>query len=173
MILSLNDPRWMTLSTAYGSACEQVVVWLRQAYAEGVAGDILGNIINEIQHQGDTSEAMYAVAPHLLMLAESAEPSIARQLDIHAGLIHCASQTSNAVQCPDDLKAEFIQSATLGRRRVTEWLQVAEGLDDFKYGVAALAGFVGHGRFGRVLEGIEFFKGQFYYSGLDDPIPEV
>ncbi|MDO9484187.1 MAG: hypothetical protein Q8Q84_12530 [Hydrogenophaga sp.] len=171
MTLALDNSRWLTLATAYGSDSEQVVGWLREAYAHGMQEEMLGDLINEIQHQGDTSEAMYAVAPHLLALAETAESGMARQLDIHAGLIHCASQVNGAVQCPEDLKVEFMLSASIGKHRIAGWIQTAEALDDFKYAVAALAGFLGHGRFGFVIEGVEFYNDQFYHAGVDDPIP--
>ncbi len=133
----------------------------------------LGDIINEVQHQGDTSEAMYAVSPHLLTLAEAAEPKMARDLVIHAGLIHCSSQTLNAVDCPEDLRAEFEQSAEIGRQRLMETLPSAQSFDDMKYDFAALAGFMGHGRFGLVIEGIEFFEDQFYQSAFEEPIPDA
>lgn len=38
----------------------KVVVWLKDAYDTGMTSELLGSLINEIQHQGDPSEAMYA-----------------------------------------------------------------------------------------------------------------
>jgi hypothetical protein len=161
------------LTTAYGGGCDELIAWLRLAYDQGMTDDRLGDIINEIQHQGDTSEAMYAVAPHLLALAEATHPKAAHQFVIHAGLIHCASQTKSAVQCPDDLRAEFDSSAEVGREMLMRMLPAAEDLDDFKYKVAALAGFMEHGRFGLVIEAVEFFDDQFYHSAFEEPIPDA
>ena len=173
MTLALDNSRWSTLTTAYGGGCDELLGWLRHAYAEGMTDERLGDIINEVQHQGDTSEAMYAVAPHLLALADSAAPKMARELAIHAGLIHCSSQTLNAVGCPEDLRAEFDQSAETGRRRLMETLPSAQCFDDMKYDFAAIAGFMGQGRFGLVIEGIEFFEDQFYQSAFEEPIPNA
>jgi hypothetical protein len=108
-----------------------------------------------------------------LALAEAADAKAAHQFVIHAGLIHCASQTKSAVRCPDDLSAEFDTSAALGREMLMRLLPVAKDVDDFKCEVAALAGFMGHGRFGLVIEGVEFFEDQFYHSAFEEPIPDA
>jgi hypothetical protein len=173
MPLPVQDSRWTTLTTAYGGGCDELIAWLRLAYEQGMTDDLLGDIINEIQHQGETSEAMYAVAPHLLALAEAADPKAAQQFAIHAGLIHCASQTKSAVPCPDDLRVDFDRSAAVGREMLMRMLPAAKDLDDFKYEVAALAGFMGHGRFGLVIEGLEFFEDQFYHPAFEEPIPDA
>ena len=173
MTLALDDSRWSTLTTAYGGGCDELLGWLRHAYAEGMTDEHLGDIINEVQHQGDTSDSMYAVAPHLLTLADGAEPKMARHMLIHAGLIHCSSQTLNAIECPPDLRAGFERSAAIGRQSMMEILPSAQDFDDLKYDFAALAGFMGHGRFGLVIEGIEFFEDQFYQSAFEDPIPDA
>lgn len=172
MTLCLDDSRWSTLTTAYGGGCDELLSWLRHAYAEGMTDERLGDIINEVQHQGDTSEAMYAVAPHLLALAAAAAPKMARELAIHAGLIHCSSQTLNAIKCPEDLRTDFDRSAEIGRQRLIAILPSAQSFD-LKYDFAALAGFMGHGRFGLVVEGIEFFEDQFYQSAFEEPIPDA
>jgi hypothetical protein len=173
MPLPLEDSRWLTLKTAYRGGCDELVVWLQKAYDDGMTKSVLGDIINEIAHQGDTSEAMYAVVPHLLAMTEVAGPRAAHDLLINAGLIHCLSQVPGAIQCPDDLKGDFARSATVGREKLMEMLTSAVDFDEFKYEVAALAGFMGHGRFGLVVEGVEFFEDQFYHSAFEDPIPGV
>ena len=44
--------------------------------------------------------------------------------------------------------------------------------DDFKYLIAALAGFSGHGRFGRLIEGFDLYQDQFHHALLDTPIDD-
>jgi hypothetical protein len=65
MPLALTDPRWNELRTSYGST-KDVVAWLAEAEREGAVSDErLGDLINEVQHQGGTSTAMYASRPIL------------------------------------------------------------------------------------------------------------
>ncbi len=74
MPLSLTDPRWSELQSSYGGT-EDVVAWLTEAQQEGgLSSERLGDLINEVQHQGDTSTAMYTVATHLIDLARGATP---------------------------------------------------------------------------------------------------
>jgi hypothetical protein len=71
MPLALTDPRWNDLRTSYGETTD-VIAWLTEAQRAGLSEDQLGDLINEVQHQGGTSTAMYAVAPHLIALARRA-----------------------------------------------------------------------------------------------------
>ena len=77
-----------------------VVSWLATAYLSGMNDELLGDIINDVQHQGDTSEAMYAVAPHLLALSQKSSGKMALLMLIHAGLISASSQSQIAVVQP-------------------------------------------------------------------------
>ena len=74
MPLSLTDPRWIELQSSYGSV-EDVIALLMEAGQQGGLSRLrLGDLINEVQHQGDTSTAMYAVAIHPIALARRAMP---------------------------------------------------------------------------------------------------
>lgn len=172
MPISLDAPEWSELTTAYGTSCNQVIRWLRTAYLSGMTSDLLGDIVNEIQHQGDTSPAMYAVAPHLVALASNGENPMSRDLIVQAGLIHASAQTPAAESCPPELLEQFQLSAVAGRQSALRLLSELQDFDNFKYLVAALSGFMGHGRFGLILEKFELFEGQFHHVSLDDPIPE-
>lgn len=86
MPLPLTDPRWSELHSSYGGT-EDVVAWLTEAYEQGgLSGARLGDLINEVQHQGDTSTAMYAVVAHLIELARRASPHEALTLLTHAAM---------------------------------------------------------------------------------------
>jgi len=172
MPLALDDNRWNTLETAYKLPATDVVEWLAVAYRTGMNEDLLGDIINDVQHQGDTSETMYAVAPHLLALAQNCVGAIRLQMIVHAGLICASAQSETAVPCPSDLKSEFDGVKGLGRKLVLEQLASDHGFDNFKYLLAALAGFSGHGRFGRIIEGFDFYENQFHHALLDDPLDD-
>jgi hypothetical protein len=171
MPLPLDDPRWSELHGGYNGTSD-VVAWLKEAQqAEGLSPERLGDLINEVQHQGGTSTAMYAVAGHLIEFARRASPERALDLFIQAGLIYAESARSNAVPCPPFLRVEFDALASEGARLLAPLLPAATDFDNFKYAVAALAGFTGHHAFGRLLMGLDFYKGQFYHSSLEKPFP--
>src|SRR5215468_10633106 len=114
MPLPLTDPRWSELRSSY-DGIEDVVAWLTEAYQQGGFSDgRLGDLINEVQHQGGTSTAMYAVAPHLIALARRAKPEEALPLLIHAGIIYANSEGSCIVPCPEFLFHEFVAAAQSG-----------------------------------------------------------
>lgn len=173
MPLDLNDKRWSTLKTAYQTPASEVAESLAIAYRSGMSEELLGNIINEVQHQGDTSEAMYAVAPHLLELSKMHDGDLGLQLLLHTGLICGSSQLEGAVACPIDLIAEFEGLAEQGRRLTLKFLEDVHDFEDFKYLLAALAGFSNHGRFGKVIEGFDLFENRFFHVLLDEPLDDA
>jgi hypothetical protein len=170
MPLELTDSRWKKLKSGYGGIAD-VVAWLKEAGQGNLSSELIGNLVNEVRHQGDTSTAMYAVAPHLISLAHQAPPEKALILLTHAGLIYASSDSPGAVQCPSFLREEFTASALEGAASLAPRLPLAKGFDTFKYAVAALAGFTGHRAFARFLDGLDFFEGQFHHSLLDEPFP--
>ena len=110
MPLSFDDPRWGELRTSYNGT-NDVIAWLKEAYETGIlTGERIGDLINEVQHQGDTSSAMYAVATHLIELARQASPSDALTLLTHAGLIYANSSAPRADSCPAFLLSDFVTS---------------------------------------------------------------
>jgi len=75
MPLPLADPRWSELHGCYNGT-DDAVAWLTEAYEQGgLSDERLGDLINEVQHQGDKSTAMSAVATHLIELARRAPPA--------------------------------------------------------------------------------------------------
>jgi hypothetical protein len=170
MPLPLTDPRWAELRGSYGST-DDIVAWLTEAHVSGLTDERLGDLINEVQHQGDTSTAMYAVAGHLISLARQASPAEALRLLTHAGLIHASSDRPKAVPCPTFLQEEFTSSAQEGAQMLSPLLPQAGDFAAFKWGVAALAGFVGHRNFARFLDGLDFYEGKYYHALLDAPFP--
>src|SRR6516164_2425402 len=144
MPLPLTDPRWNELRSSYDGT-EDVVAWLTEAYDEGgLSSERLGDLINEVQHQGGTSTAMYAVAAHLIELARCASQEDALTLLTHAGVIYANSDSPGAVQCPAFLCDEFRAGAPEGAKLLSPLLPLATDFDAYKWAVAGLAGFVGH-----------------------------
>ncbi len=170
MPLSLNDPRWAQLSGSYGNT-KDIVAWLSDAYAGGgMSEERLGELVNEVQRQGGTSTAMYAVAGHLLELARAAEPKAALGLLTQAGCIHAAARGLRAIPCPSFLEAEFLASVRTGAKQLTALLPDLNELADFHYAVTGLAGLVGHHAFGRFLMGVNFYQGKFFHSSVEGEI---
>ena len=170
MPLALTDPRWNELEGSYGDTAD-VVAWLTEAQQEGLSRERLGDLINEVAHQGDTSTAMYAVATHLIELARRATPEARLPLLIHAGLIYANSDRPKAVRCPLFLEQEFTSSASEGAKMLAQLVTCAADFYEFKWAVAALAGFMGHRSFGRFLDGLELYQGRFHHALLDGPFP--
>ena len=170
MSLPLTDSRWNELQSSYGDTAD-VVAWLKDAEKNGLSDKRLGDLINEVQHQGGTSTAMYAVAGHLVALAHKAPPSAALRLLTHAGLIHANSDRDGSVPCPAFLKDEFILSARDGSQMLAALLPQAGDFDTYKWAVAALAGFRGHHSFARFLDGLDLYEGRFHHALLNGPFP--
>lgn len=170
MPLALTDPRWKKLRSSYGGT-EDVVAWLTEAQEHGLSDERLGDLINEVQHQGDTSTAMYAVATHLIELARRATPAEALTLLIHAGVIYANSDGPRAVACPAFLQKDFTTSASVGAQLLAPLLLLATDFDTYKWAVAGLAGFMGHHSFARFLDGLELYEDRFHHALLDEPFP--
>lgn len=170
MPLSVTDPRWSELRSSYGST-EDVVAWLTEAEQEGLSSERLGDLINEVQHQGGTSTAMYAVAFHLIALAGRATPQEALALLTHAGVIYANSRRRDAVPCPTFLSEEFRASASEGAKLLAPLLRLATDFDAYKWAVAGLAGFLGHHEFAHFLDGLDFYEGRFHHMLIGGPFP--
>ena len=171
MPLALIDPRWNELQGSYGDTTD-VVAWLAEAQQEaGLSDKRLGDLINEVQHQGGTSTAMYAVAPHLIHFARRATPNAALTLLTHAGLIYADSDRPGAIACPPFLQEEFTALAHEGAVMLANLLPRAADFDTFKWAVAGLAGFMGHRSFGRFLDGLDYYEGQFHHVLIGGPFP--
>ncbi len=173
MTIPLDDSRWDNLETAYHCPCDELLAWLSSAYKGALTSELLGDIINEIQHQGDTSTSMYAVAPHLLQLATLTPEPLALELVTHAGLIHASASAPNAVACPATVLHDFSESTQIGLQRSAALLTCPMDSTSLKYLLAAIAGFAGHGRIGRFIEGLDFEDDGVWSSHLDEPIPDL
>ncbi len=172
MPLALDHNRWGTLRTAYNTPATEVAELLAVASRSGINDDLLGNIINEVQHQGDTSEAMYAVVPHLLEMSRIAEGNMRLGLVVDAGMICGSSQSKTAVPCPADLKPEFEVYRESGRKMALAELETVDNFEDFKGLLAALAGYSGYGRFGSIVDGFDLYEDRFHHVLLDEPFNE-
>ncbi len=115
---------------------------------------------------------MYPTASHLLELAQNENEALSLQMIIHAGLICASAQSSTAVPCPPDLELEFSHTKLIGRKMALSLLEGDHDFESFKYLLAALAGFSGHGRFGRIIEGFDLFENQFHHALVDQPLDD-
>lgn len=172
MPLALTDSRWNELQSAYNGT-DDVVAWLAEAYERGgLSDERLGDLVNEVQHEGDTSTAMYAVATHFIELARRASPVDALTLLAHAGIIYANSDVPGAIPCPAFLREDFVESASEGAKMLSPLLTHATDFDAYKWAVAGLAGFMGHHSFARFLDGLDLYEGQFHHTLLDEPFPK-
>ncbi len=170
MPLPLSDPRWSELHSSYNGT-DDVVAWLAEAYEQGFSSERLGDLINEVQHQGGTSSAMFAVATHLIELARGASPQDALTLLTHAGIIYASTDGPCSTPCPAFLRDDFVTSASDGAKMLSPLLPLATDFDSYKWAVAGLAGFLGHRSFARFLDGLDFFEGKFHHQLIGGPFP--
>jgi hypothetical protein len=170
MPLALTDPRWSSLKGSYGGVAD-VLKWLDEAYASGMTSDLLGDLINEVQHQGDSSSAMYALAPHLVQLAQDADPEMKLSILTSAGLIYASAGKDGWADCEDFLEDEMREIAPAAASALASFLPATEEFVEFQWGVAALAGLLGHDSFARLLCNLDLFEGKFHHQLLDHPIP--
>jgi len=63
-VLSLDDPKWKTLTGGYRTAYDASAA-LRELER---GGDVWDESWNELHHQGDVGEASYAAVPHLVRI---------------------------------------------------------------------------------------------------------
>ncbi|MGC3970163.1 MAG: hypothetical protein QM775_23395 [Pirellulales bacterium] len=151
---------------------EDVVAWLTEAYEQGgLSHERLGDLINEVQHQGGTSSAMFAVATHLIELARRASPQDALTLLTHAGIIYAGTDGPRSTPCPAFLREDFVSSAADGAKMLSPLLPLATDFDAYKWAVAGLAGFLGHHGFARFLNGLDFYEGKFHHQLIGGPFP--
>ncbi|MCC6358025.1 MAG: hypothetical protein IT450_04725 [Phycisphaerales bacterium] len=172
MPMSLTDPRWRELRGSYGGV-DDILTWLAEAYQVGRLSETrLSDLVNEVQHQGGTSTAMYAVAVHLIELARRSSPRDALALLTHAGFIYARSRDSDAAPCPSFLSDEFNATAPVGATMLSPLLALATDFDSYKGAVAGLAGFIGLHGFTRFLDGLDYYEGKFFHQLIGGPFPE-
>lgn len=171
MPLDLKDARWAELPGSYGHS-RDVVAWISEAVeAKSLSGDRLGDVINEVCHQGDASLALYAVVPHFVGLASLVKPSEVIDLLIHAGLLCASTGQAKAPACPAFLLADYKEASDKGAELLAPHISKVEEFETFKYSVAALAGFMGYTNFGRFLEPFELYNGEFHHPWFTRPRP--
>jgi len=69
-MLSLDDPRWKTLTGGYRVPYD-VSVPLHKLFERGGSKELWTELWQELHHQGDVGPASYAAVPHLLEFARS------------------------------------------------------------------------------------------------------
>ena len=170
MTLSLTDSRWSELPGSYGRSTD-VVKWLAEAKEAGsISDERLGDLVNEVAHQGDGSLALYAVVPYFVEFAKNADTKEAVALLTHAGLLCADADRAKTRPCPEFLASEYRQAAIEGARLLAPLLPEANDFDGFKYAVAATAGFLGNWEFARFLDTLEFYENQFHHPWFEKPM---
>ena len=169
--LTLNDPIWATLETSYGTNCDDLRKWLRACEEGEITKELLGDIINDANHQGDTSPAMYAVAVMLIQLAGDTPRPLRRSLLVAAGMLHADAAKPTAAACPAELRQRFDASAAVGRDLLLESYADGSFVGHIYY-LAALSAFTGYPAFGRLLEGFDLDEGRHWHVWLDGVIEE-
>ena len=152
-VVPLDDDRWDDVETAYGTSCDELRGWLAEAYAGALSDALLGDVVNEVAHQGDHSEAIYAVVPHLVRLSRVLTNAQSLLCLMHAGLL-CANADRHP--CPAALEDEYAAAREFGLSDLRERLSPELDESTFRYALAAAAGFAGHRRVADALDRFDF-----------------
>ncbi|TWT89951.1 hypothetical protein Mal64_03330 [Pseudobythopirellula maris] len=114
---------------------------------------------------------MYAVAPHLIELSSQVNNSMQLALLSHAGVVYAFAEREGYAECLDEIEDDFREAATIGASRLSPLLANTGNFEDFQWGVAGLAGFLGHDKFARLLGNLDYYEEEFHYVLLDHTIP--
>src|SRR5687767_11123896 len=105
-MLALDDPRWHSLSHAYGRASD-IPVLIADADADRRTGDDVGStwfsLWSALCHQGDAYTASYAAVPHLMALAPNHLQRKQYEPLYLAACIELARLEGRAPPVPEDL----------------------------------------------------------------------
>jgi hypothetical protein len=145
------------LRSSYG-ACDNVVRLLNRAYESPLTSEELGDLVNEVNHQGDPSTAALATATHPVELSASAPDELARDYLIHAGLMLATGALPGAPPHPNFLADEIAQCRESGARRLSAFFPLAQARDDYVYVAAGMAGFLGHHDLALVLSNMDCYS---------------
>ena len=106
-MIELDDPRWPTLSHAYGSAADIPELLRKLACATGPTtgydSEPWFTLWSSLCHQGDVYDASYAALPHIVEIAcDAKEPIDFRFFQLPAA-IEIARSSGNGPDVPADL----------------------------------------------------------------------
>ena len=153
--MPLDDDRWHDLETAYRGSCDDLITRLSDAYVGDFIEDFLGVTVNEVAHQGDHSDSIFAVVPHFVRLSRVCRDARSLDLLIQAGLM---CQIADELPCPAPVEDEYRMAREIGLADLRDRLSAQLDQDAFRYALGATAGFAGYGRLTDILDKFEFLE---------------
>jgi len=146
IVLTLNDPRWANLSTAYGSAVDlpNLLILAAEDFRPGHAEQSTWFALwSALCHQGDVYTASYAAVPHLVGLA-TAHLQRRHHDALHlAASIELSRLQGRGPAVPDDLSASYYQAVAVGRRLAERGVSAAWDRNSERVLLGSLAAFSG------------------------------
>jgi hypothetical protein len=147
-MLSLDDPRWETLTHAYGSAVD-LPSRLRALASGPVTEELTEALWSSLWHQGDVYTASYAAAPHLVEAAAAMPVEQRVEWLVLALGIGAAAREPDAPPVPEDLAPGLEAAAARGRPLVSELVAAREWSEaDARWVTGLVAVVAGHPKFG-------------------------
>ena len=117
-MLSLDSPRWQSLSHAYGDAADAPAMLRELAHDMDEAWEFLWSAL---YHQGSSYTATYAAVPHVVDLAARV-PAADRTRARCLAFVGAVALSGGAAPLPEDLRADYIAAQQSARPLAIEAL---------------------------------------------------
>jgi hypothetical protein len=155
VVLDLNDPRWNSLSSTYtsGAVVSALLGKLESGTLEASERD---QLLQELCHQYDSTEAGYAAVSHLIRASHGRPPGEAFELLSFAAHIVSCGQRETSDLIPDFLADDLTEAQQVGLAATLALLsRQLPSPNDVRYFLAALASFLGRHELYFLLEGAD------------------
>jgi hypothetical protein len=152
-MLDLNDPRWTSLSSTYtsGAVVSTLLSKLESGTLDASEKD---QLLQELCHQYDSTEAGYAAVPHLIRASHGRPPEEELELLSFAAHIVSCGQRETSDLIPDFLAADLAAAQQDGLAAALALMSREPPDPNYvRYRLATLASFLGRHELYFLLEG--------------------
>lgn len=126
-MIELDDPRWLTLTHAYGNAADIPELLRQLAHATGPKtgydSEPWFTLWSSLCHQGDVYDASYAALPHIIEIACNATGPIDASFFQLPAAIEIAKSSEKGPPVPSDLAQAYRGAVSRLAQCVVKYLQ--------------------------------------------------
>jgi hypothetical protein len=152
-MLPLDSPRWVTLSTFFGSPRELPDYLQRWQNGLGTPEeqDVYRRFQDYFLHQATITDVAYAVAPYLALALDEKRTTRAFDYVLDLGLIEANRLTPPSPPVPEDLQESYSWAVSRARVHAADLLGVEWPKTEFQYLLSTIAWLHGHSGLGWAL----------------------